>query len=146
MSATALLERLRAAGIELEARSGRLLARPVERLTQAHREQIRAYRAALLELLEATPGTAPFGHQEECHTNKEKQETSNATHVCHLPAPVWSEPLSDTNPPPAAWRLWRLHHPDGTVTEHVFCPPVSLAEVRAHYPDAQLEAIAPPHA
>ena len=146
MSAAALLERLRVAGIELEARSGRLLARPVERLTQANREQIRAYRAALLELLEATPGTAPFGHQEECQTGMENQETSNATHVSHLPAPVGAEPLPHTNPPPPAWRLWRLHHPDGTVTEHVFCPPVSLAEVRAHYPDAQLEAIAQPHA
>lgn len=105
MSAAALLERLRATGITLEAHQGYLLARPREALTPHHLEQIRAYREALLELLH-DPTTSP--------------------------------PAS-----PPAWRLWRIHHRDGTVSEHSFTPPQTLAQVRREYPDAQLEAIAP---
>ena len=36
-------------------------------------------------------------------------------------------------------RLWLLRHADGRLISHSFCPPASLEEVRAWYPDATIE-------
>ena len=36
-------------------------------------------------------------------------------------------------------RLWLLRHADGRLVSHSFCPPASLEEVRAWYPDATIE-------
>jgi hypothetical protein len=51
MSAAAALSVLAADGVTLQVDGAHLIARPADRLTQAHRDMIRAYRPALVELL-----------------------------------------------------------------------------------------------
>lgn len=46
-----------------------------------------------------------------------------------------------TDAPPAAFRLWHIHHPDGRLVEVSCTPPATEAELCARYPEASLEPI-----
>ncbi|MFB1487410.1 MULTISPECIES: hypothetical protein [unclassified Thiocapsa] len=61
MSAAAAIQRLRAAGLELQADGDDLIVRPASRVTTTHRELVRIYKAQIVQILgnEQNPQVAP---------------------------------------------------------------------------------------
>ncbi len=61
MSARELLEELRAAGITVAVRGNKLLVRPADRLTDWHRDALRAAKPEVLTLLATSGDAETFG-------------------------------------------------------------------------------------